>query len=73
MIWSWKDYWGWFSTIPYEYKVLNMQELNKDNWLSHLSAEVQIVVMGNAPYEILQSMKHFPNIFKLETIKELGE
>lgn len=73
MVWTWKNYWDWFITIPYEYKVLNMQELNRDNWLSQLPANVQINVMENAPEEILHSLKYFPSIFKSETIEILGD
>lgn len=68
--WTWQNFWDWFRQIEDDAgKSMAMTELIKDGWLANCSANIQAEVMLHAPMEILQSMKHFPHIFKLEAIQ----
>ena len=69
LTWTWNDYWEWFRQIEHDKdKTVAITELIGGGWLRNLSAHSQADVMRNAPMEILQAMRHFPQIFKLETL-----
>lgn len=71
--WTWKSFWDWYIQIEDEKnKSFVLAELTRDGWLERCSSNVQIEVMKYAPEEILNVLHKFPNIFKPETIRSLG-
>lgn len=72
LTWTWKDWWAWFRQIEEDAdKTIAIQTLLGNGWMKALSAEAQAEVMLEAPMEVLKSLKHFPAVFKQDTVKIL--
>lgn len=67
--WTYKDFWTWFEQIEDDkIKTFALRELNDNGWLGRLSADQQAHIFKYAPEEILQSLKHFPQVIKSDTL-----
>jgi len=71
LTWDGDDIWIWWVQVSTEQKRFMWKELTRPGWLELLPATEQFKYFKSAPMEVLLQLKHFPEIFKLETLQRL--
>lgn len=71
LAWSWDDLWNWWGQVEVDQKRFMWKELTGDIWMKNLTPQLQFEVLKSAPMEVLEQLKKFPDIFKMETLERL--